>query len=96
MVGRLITRLDHVVVAVRDLQRAMEKYRERGFDVQPGGRHTGRGTENAIIRLGLEHIELISLYDRREAEEVGIGRRSLVEYLDRWDGGIVDWAVATD
>ena len=96
MAGKLITRLDHVVVAVRDLAQGIARYREMGFDVRPGGRHGGRGTENAIIRFGLEYIELLSVYDRAEAEGAGIGRRTLVEYLEQWDGGLIGWAAATD
>ncbi len=96
MSSKLISRLDHVVVAVKELEKAMDRYRQMGFDVRPGGRHEGRGTENAIIRFGLEYIELLSVYDREEAEMAGLGRRTLLEYLDRWDGGLVGWAIATE
>jgi len=34
-------RLDHVVIAVADLARAVENYRALGFTVQIGGRHPG-------------------------------------------------------
>lgn len=42
-------RLDHVVIAVLDLARAVEDYRALGFTVQPGGRHPGRTSHNALV-----------------------------------------------
>jgi catechol 2,3-dioxygenase-like lactoylglutathione lyase family enzyme len=62
----MITRFDHAVIAVRDLEAATQQYQKLGFEVRPGGKHTGRGTYNSIIRFGLDYIELISIYDRDE------------------------------
>ena len=41
--------LDHVVIAVGDLPRAIADYGALGFTVQPGGRHPGRTSENALV-----------------------------------------------
>jgi catechol 2,3-dioxygenase-like lactoylglutathione lyase family enzyme len=41
--------LDHVVIAVQDLARAVEDYRALGFSVQMGGRHPGRTSHNALV-----------------------------------------------
>ena len=49
----MITRFDHAVIAVRDLDEAMRRYQALGFDVRPGGRHVGLGTHNTLIRFGL-------------------------------------------
>ena len=38
----MITRFDHAVIAVSDLDRAIEAYRSLGFDVFSGGRHEHR------------------------------------------------------
>jgi len=86
-------RLDHVVIAVRDLAAATARYRALGFDARPGGRHTGRGTHNAIVRFGLDYLELISVYD--EAEARAAGRAELVDFL-REGEGLVAYALATD
>jgi catechol 2,3-dioxygenase-like lactoylglutathione lyase family enzyme len=86
-------RLDHVVIAVRDLDDAITRYRALGFDARPGGRHTGRGTHNAIVRFGLDYLELISVYD--EAEARGTGRGELVEFLATREGPVA-YALATD
>ncbi len=41
--------LDHVVIAVHDLDRSSDDYRALGFTVQPGGQHPGRTSHNALI-----------------------------------------------
>lgn len=91
----MITRFDHVVIAVRDLGEAMRRYRILGFDVSPGGRHTGLGTYNAIIRFGLDYIELISIYDEAEAVSSGPAGKVLVDFLRRHESGLLGYALAT-
>ena len=44
-----LLRLDHVVIAVADLERAVGLCTQHGFTVVPGGRHPGRNTRNALI-----------------------------------------------
>ncbi len=90
----LIQRFDHLVHAVRDLPAAMAMYRRRGFDVRPGGRHPGRGTHNAIIRFGLDYLELISIHDRSELEAAGRAQ-GLAAFLDRHAEGLAAFALAT-
>ncbi len=41
--------LDHIVVAVADLDRASEDYRALGFTVNKGGTHANRATHNALV-----------------------------------------------
>lgn len=41
--------LDHIVIAVADLDRAMADYRALGFQVLPGGQHPGRTSHNALV-----------------------------------------------
>lgn len=91
----MITRFDHAVLAVRKLSKATDLYRNHlGLDVYPGGRHAGRGTHNAIVRFGLDYLELLSIDDRNEALAAGVRRASLVEYLDQWEGGMVGYCLA--
>jgi catechol 2,3-dioxygenase-like lactoylglutathione lyase family enzyme len=86
-------RLDHVVVAVRDLDDGIARYRALGFDARAGGRHTGRGTHNAIVRFGLDYLELISVYDEAEARSAGRGELSDVLAARE---GLVAYALATN
>lgn len=44
-----LLRLDHVVIAVCDLERTVARYVDAGFTVTPGGRHPGRNTSNALV-----------------------------------------------
>ena len=91
----MIARLDHVVIAVRDLEEAIRRYQSLGFAVSPGGRHTGLGTYNAIVRFGLDYLELISIYDEHELGARGLNGVSLAEFLRQREGGLVGYALAT-
>src|SRR5215472_12844931 len=91
----MITRFDHIVIAVRDLNMATQRYRQLGFDVRLGGRHTGMGTHNAIIRFGLDYIELLSIYDEAEARTSKLGRQALLDFLHKQEGGLLGYAFAT-
>lgn len=91
----MIARLDHVVIAVRDLEEAIRRYQALGFAVSPGGRHTGLGTYNAIVRFGLDYLELISIYDEHELGARGLNGVSLAEFLWQQEGGLVGYALAT-
>ncbi len=91
----MIARLDHVVIAVRDLDEAMRRFQALGFAVSPGGRHTGRGTHNAIIRFGLDYLELLSIYDASEIGARGLNGESLSTFLQQQEGGLIGYALAT-
>jgi len=54
--------LDHIVIAVRDLEAAMRSYEQLGFTVVPGGRHPV-GTHNVLISFADgSYIEIIAFY----------------------------------
>ena len=85
----MLTGIDHLVIAVRDLEGAVASYTELGFTVVPGGRHTGIGTYNALIAFeDGSYIELIGFYEPRPDH--------------RWwaalekGGGLVDFCLQTD
>ena len=91
----MLTGIDHVLIAVRDLEAASRLFAERlGLTVTPGGLHPGVGTHNAIVRFGLDYLELISVRDRAEAEaspRAGL----LARFLDAHQG-LFGFAAATD
>ncbi|MGH2805729.1 MAG: VOC family protein [Actinomycetota bacterium] len=59
---------DHVIVAVRDLAAAAERFHAQyGLASLPGGRHTGLGTGNRIVPLGAAYVELMAVVDEEEA-----------------------------
>lgn len=86
----MITRFDHVVIGVRDLQTASDAYRKLGFDVRPGGRHTGLGTHNALMRFGLDYLELLA-NDPESQEEGGINA-----FLGNAPGRLLGFALASN
>ena len=88
-------RFDHAVIAVRDLEAAAETYRTLGFTVQSGGRHTGKGTRNALIRFPDDYLELLAVDDREEALAAGPSRRDLVRFIDEQGAGFATFALRT-
>lgn len=93
----MITRFDHAVIAAANLDQAAALYTEQlGFVVYPGGQHTGLGTENAIVRFGLDYLELIGIYDRDEVAAAGVRRASLLDFLAARPGGMLGYCLATD
>jgi hypothetical protein len=90
-----VIRIDHVVVAVRDLDVAAERARRRlGLASVAGGRHPAWGTGNRIIPLGQQYVELLAAVDpaAAAASPVGTWVREAAAAGDR----LVAWCVRTD
>ena len=81
----MLTRIDHVMICVPDLPRGIDAYQRIGFNIYPGGAHTGRPTHNAIAFTGEEYIEVLSIRDRR-AVAPDSPDESLARYLDEGGG----------
>jgi len=89
------TRFDHAVIAVRNLDQTIKQFQHLGFDARPGGRHTGRGTHNGLIRFGLDYIELLSVYDESEARANNPRGLTILDSLNGRDADLVGYALAT-
>jgi Glyoxalase-like domain len=85
--------LDHVLIAVDDLEAAANEVEERyGLASVEGGRHPGFGTANRIVPLGATYLELVAVVDDVEAAASGFGS---------WVGGgerprLLGWCLRTD
>jgi catechol 2,3-dioxygenase-like lactoylglutathione lyase family enzyme len=90
----MLTRVDHVMICVPDLARGIDTYQRLGFNIYPGGAHTGRATHNAIAFTGEEYIEVLSIRDR-SAVAPGTADEGLARYLDG-GGGFRVIAVQSD
>ena len=55
-----ITGLDHVVIAVRDLDAAAETFRRLGFTLSERGEHAQWGTANCCAMFGDSYVELLA------------------------------------
>ncbi len=83
--------IDHVLVAVRDLERAAERWQDLGFVLTPPGVHPHWGTANRCIMLENSYIELIGFtgaHPRRRPE--------LEAFLAEQGEGLCGLALATD
>lgn len=64
--GNGIAGLDHVIIAVRDLERARMGWTRLGFTLTPRGRHLGQGTANYCLMFGRDYLELLGVVERDE------------------------------
>ena len=80
--------IDHVVLAVTDLEEAGERlHREHGLASAPGGVHPRWGTANRIVPLGQDYVELIAVVDPAGGRTTALGRALLALTRDgreRW------------
>jgi hypothetical protein len=87
--------IDHVLIAVSDLQRAGQALETRyGLASLAGGRHPGWGTANRIVPLGETYLELIAVVDSTAARDSVVGR--WVAAAASEPGSPLGWAVRTD
>jgi len=56
-----ITGIDHILLAVRDLDAARMGWTRLGFTLSPRGKHLGRGTGNYCIMFPRDYIELFGI-----------------------------------
>jgi catechol 2,3-dioxygenase-like lactoylglutathione lyase family enzyme len=75
-----IAGLDHVIIAVRDLERARMGWTRLGFTLTPRGRHLGQGTANYCIMFERDYLELLGFAERDEHAE------RLAAFLARREG----------
>ena len=86
------TRLDHLVILVRDLEEAVEDYGRLGFGVTPGGEHADGLTRNALLPLrDGAYLELVAFVDL-EGERGNVwGWRGLLPHE-----GLIDYCAASE
>ena len=89
----MLTRLDHLVILVRDLDRAVRGYEELGFAVTPGGEHADGLTRNALIPFkDGSYLELVAFVDPEDLRDNVWGWRRFLSS----GGGLIDYCAASD
>ncbi len=87
----MIHALDHVVIAVSDLERARDSYTKiLGRRASWNGEHAALGTRNALFRLANTYLELLTPVGE------GLVADQLREHIDRLGEGLFALAFATD
>jgi catechol 2,3-dioxygenase-like lactoylglutathione lyase family enzyme len=81
-----ISRLDHVIIGVKDLAVAAKTFERLGFRLTPRGVHEGKGTGNHCVMFGNAYIELLGIVDHEEAARSNSRLTKLVS--ERGEGGI--------
>jgi len=70
-----LTALDHVLIAVADLEAAAREFEARyGLASVEGGHHPGWGTANRIVPLGGAYVELVAIVDEAQATHNPLGQ----------------------
>jgi hypothetical protein len=87
----MLTSLDHIIIGVRDLERAAQIFgNDLGLLPSGGGIHPIGGTANRIIVIGDTYLELITIYKPEEAQE------SLRRRLEEGSEGYLNCVFASD
>ena len=85
--------LDHVLIPLADLFRAVSEFEGRyGLVSVEGGRHADWGTANRIVPLGDSYLELVAVVDPAEASQSAFGQW----VANARAGRPLGWAVRTD
>ncbi|HVL56575.1 MAG TPA: VOC family protein [Burkholderiaceae bacterium] len=71
--------IDHLVIAVRDLDRAQSTYQRMGFTLTPRGYHT-LGSQNHCLMFGTDYLELLAVPRPHPANQF------FIDFLQRREG----------
>ncbi|MFI5261444.1 MAG: VOC family protein [Candidatus Limnocylindrales bacterium] len=92
----MLTGIDHVIVAVRDLAAAARSVGQLSLAVVEGGAHPDLGTRNLLSWWGDSYLELVGVEDSTQAAGSWFGRSALAALGGPMDGGLVGFALASD
>jgi Glyoxalase-like domain len=93
----MVTGIDHLVIAVPDLDTAAQELEQGiGLAVTGGGRHPGVGTANRIAFLAdASYLELMTVEGRDAAAARPLGA-AVMRVLEERGGGLVSYALVDD
>jgi len=92
----MLTGIDHLAIAVPDLDVAVKALRDAvGIEAGGGGVHPGAGTANRLAWFGDTYLELITVVDREVAAATFLGGPT-IRVLDEEGAGFVTFVLASD
>jgi hypothetical protein len=92
----VLTGIDHLAIAVLDLESAVKALRDAvGIEAGGGGIHPGAGTANRLAWFGDTYLELITVVDREVATASFLGGPT-IRVLDEEGAGFVTFVLASD
>jgi catechol 2,3-dioxygenase-like lactoylglutathione lyase family enzyme len=91
----MITGIDHITIGVAELDEGSARYRRLGFNVQPGGVHSGRGTHNSLAWNNADYIELLAIRDTAEYLAASSTGGAFARFIAA-GGGIYSVVLASD
>jgi len=91
----VLTSIDHVVLAVPDLEAAATELEAKvGLRATGGGRHEDLGTANRLVWFGDSYAELLAVVDETKARDSWLGAPTLAA-IARGES-FVTWAIRSD
>ena len=91
----MLTSIDHVVIAVADLDDAAATLeRATGLRVSAGGRHEKFGTANRLVWFGDSYAELLAVEEPELAKTSWLGAPAVASLQN--GGGFIGWAIRSD
>lgn len=85
----MIKGIDHIVIAVKDLDHAIETYTNLGFTIAAGGKHP-TGSYNALIGFqDGSYVEVLAFYEESL-------NHPWWDLLHKRGGGLIDYCMQTD
>lgn len=88
--------IDHLILAVADVEAAGARLADMGLTSYAGGRHPALGTSNRIVPLGEAYIELLGPAPREGwlgwmVRDVPMGQDAVPMTREAPDGRVVSW-----
>ena len=80
-----IAGIDHLVIAVRDLEAARMGWTRLGFTLSPRGKHLGRGTGNYCVMFPHDYIELFGIVSSERVNPEGMAIELAIRQWARSD-----------
>ena len=88
--------LESVAANVPDLTRARAALTRLGFQPRPGAERAKRGVDTALVRFGLDYLEVRAIAEPERARDSELDGPALVNFVEQRGGGLAGFALCSD